>query len=335
MGTDSRVVVPLSLSDLENSWAEIEAVIDETAEIDRWCSGPDWVLPVHAGFGQDTEPLLFKIDTDIGPGYTLLARYHPISGDPMLAGLEPLWGFASPVLGADVAGVTAQLAHHLASDPNWISLALPGMPMPTGPNSFAAKVAGGLASLGPIRAHEGIVRQVANIGDGYEPWFGRRSSRFRQRLRQNQRRADQAGVHIVEVSSDPGLFDRLLAIETSSWKGLDESGITSPEMSTTYRAMLDRLQARLRLRAYVARLDGDDIGYILGGVRNRCYRGLQLSYRDDASELSVGHLLQWHQIRELCRAGEADRYDLGMDLDYKRRWADQAEPSLTLIVERG
>ncbi len=63
MGTDSLVVVSLSLSDLESRWAEIESVIDETAEIDRWCSGPDWVLPVHAGFGQDAEPLLFQIDT--------------------------------------------------------------------------------------------------------------------------------------------------------------------------------------------------------------------------------------------------------------------------------
>ena len=334
MGPDSRTVIPLSMPELETRWAEVEAAVDQTSEIDRWCSGPDWVLSVNAGFGGDAEPLLFRLETETGPGFALLARYRVARGETVLAGLEPLWGFASPVLGANIASVTAKLADRLASEPDWTSLALPGMPMPTGPTSFTTRVAAALSPLGSIRAHEGIVRQVADLGDGYESWFERRSSRFRQRLRQAQRRADELGVSIVDVGSDPEVFDRLLAIEASSWKGTDDSGMTSPEMSVTYRTMVGRLQDRHRLRAFVARLDDDDIGYILGGVRNGHYRGLQLSYRADTAELSVGHLLQWHQIRELTQTEAAVRYDLGMDLDYKRRWADRTEPSLTLIVER-
>jgi CelD/BcsL family acetyltransferase involved in cellulose biosynthesis len=322
------------MPELEHRWAEVEAVVDQTSEIDRWCSGPDWVLSVNAGFGGSAQPLLFQVETGAGTGFALLARYPVAGGSTVLAGLEPLWGFASPVLGADIAVVAARLADRLAAEPGWTSLAVPGMPMPIGPDSFTTRVAAALESLGPIRVHQGIVRQVADLDDGYDAWFGRRSPRFRQRLRQAQRRADELGVGFVDVGSDADVFDRLLAIEASSWKGTDDSGMTSPEMSATYRTMVGRLQDRQRLLAYVARLGDDDIGYILGGIRNGHYRGLQLSYRADTADLSIGHLLQWHQIRDLCRTGAAVRYDLGMDLDYKRRWADRAEPSLTLIVDR-
>jgi CelD/BcsL family acetyltransferase involved in cellulose biosynthesis len=69
-------------------------------------------------------------------------------------------------------------------------------------------------------------------------------------------------------------------------------------------------------------------------VRGRRYRGLQLSYTEDARALSVGNLLQHHQLLELDRLNLADIYDLGMDFDYKRRWADRTETSLALIVDR-
>jgi CelD/BcsL family acetyltransferase involved in cellulose biosynthesis len=326
-------VKPLSTTELEAAWAEIEATVDATAEIDPWCSGPDWVLSVHAGFAPGVQPLALRCDTPSGPGYALLARYPTADGDVVVAGLEPLWGFASPLLGTDIAAVAARLAAHLTQWDDWRILVLAGMPDRVEPGSFTSMVAGELSVLGPVRATTGIVRQVADLSGGHDPWWTRRSGRFRQRLRQATRRAEDAGLCLVDVADDPELFERLLAIEHASWKGQEESGITSPDMSTTYRTMIGRLQRRGRVRAFVARLDGRDVGYIVGGVRHGRYRGLQISYRAEVRHLSVGHLLQWHQIRELCATGEAGVYDLGMDLDYKRRWADRAEGTLTLVVD--
>jgi hypothetical protein len=324
----------LTLAELDIAWQQIEAAVDETCEIDRWCSGPDWVLPVHLGFAPRCELLLLSAASATNPGYALLARYRLADGRAMIAGLEPLWGFAAPVLGSEPEAMGRRLAWRLAALDGWAVLVLAGMPEPKGPTSYTAQLARGLSGLGRVHLGAGITRQVADLGGGYEAWWSRRASRFRRNLRHATRRAEAAGIELVDASAEPAVFDRLLAVEERSWKGKERSGMASPQMRVTYQAMVDRLRARQRLRVHLARLDDRDVGYILGGVRARRYRGLQLSYTTDAAALSVGHLLQHHQIEELCAGSEADAYDLGMDLDYKRRWADRAELSFTLVIER-
>ena len=330
---DGSDVKHLSLAELDRHWPEFESALDRTPEVDRWCSGLDWVLPVHAGFGPGSgaEPLVLGLSD--GAGWALLARYRLGDGRRVIAGLEPLWGFASPLVGPDVERVAERVADVLAGE-RWDQLVLPGMPELVGDASFPMRVAGALARLGPVGMGAGIVRQVANLGGGHDPWWARRSPRFRRNLRQAGRRAEALGLEVEDASGDPDIFERILAVEQRSWKGRDDTGITSPEMLVTYRAMTARLQARGRLRVLVARLDGADVGYIMGGVRAGIYRGLQLSYTSEVAELSVGHLLQHHQLRALCASGEAATYDLGMDLEYKARWADRAVPTFTLVVNR-
>ena len=327
------MVRPLSLAELEHQWSEFESVLAQTPEIDHWCSGLEWVLSVHEGFGAGSQPLVLASDARQRPGYALLARHRLEDGRTMVAGLEPLWGFASPLVGAHVEDLSAQVAAELAGQA-WDHLVLPGMPALTDRGCFTARVAGELSRLGQVGLAGGIVRQVADLGGGYEPWLARRSSRFRRNLQQATRRAQAAGLCIVDVSAEPDVFDRLTAIETRSWKGREDSGITGVEMAATYRPMIGRLQTRGRLRAVVARLGPTDVGYILGGVRAGIYRGLQLSYVESAAELSIGHLLQHHQLQALCAAGEAQLYDLGMDLGYKERWADRPVPTFTLVIDR-
>ncbi len=324
----------LSLAELDARSIEVESVLDVTDEIDRWCSGPDWVLPVHAGFAPDTDTVVLDLSGSHGGGFALLARYRLADGRLMLGGLEPLWGFASPLLGADITAVTDLLADHLA-ETAWDVVVLPGMPLPQSRTAFTPRVVRSLGGLGQIRIGEGITRQVADLTGGYDAWHGRRSRTFRRNLRQATERARREGVTFHDVADDPDVFERILDIERRSWKGVDDSGITSPAMRATYAAMTARLAGRGRLRAHVARCGGVDVGYILGGVRAGRYRGLQLSFVEEAASLSVGHLLQDHQLRLLAVAGEARTYDLGMDLDYKRRWADESVTSFTIVVERG
>ena len=49
------------------------------------------------------------------------------------------------------------------------------------------------------------------------------------------------------------------------------------------------------------------------------------------ADLGLGHLLQIEQIR--APAGEGiPTYDLGMDMEYKRRWADRVDETISVIV---
>ena len=85
--------------------------------------------------------------------------------------------------------------------------------------------------------------------------------------------------------------------------------------------MMPRLMRRRAARLIFATRDGEDLGFIFGGVRGPVYRGLQFSFRDSLSQLGLGNVLQYEAIKDLSEEGIA-RYDLGTDIEYKRRWGE-------------
>ncbi len=336
----------LSFEEFLDLWPEVEAAADATPDIDPWCSGPDWLVPVATGFAPTADRLILA--TADRTGFALLSRYSD-GGPVLLGGLEPLWGFGTPLLGPDPAHLAGSLVPVLAERDDWHVLMLTGMPttiedrgdpdeappleLPPR-DGISMAIAMALSPLGSVHFGSGITRQVADLSDGYDAWLARRTPRFRRNLRQARVKADEAGVELEDGTEDPHLFERLMAVEHRTWKGIEGSGMTSLQMSTTYRLMIDRLRERGRLLAHVARHDGDDVGYILGGLRAGRYRGLQLSYDESVRHLSIGNVLQDHQLRLLDADGLTTTYDLGMDFGYKRRWADHAQTSLNLIVRR-
>jgi CelD/BcsL family acetyltransferase involved in cellulose biosynthesis len=84
-------------------------------------------------------------------------------------------------------------------------------------------------------------------------------------------------------------------------------------------------------RLLFARREGTDLAYILGGVLGYTYRGLQFSFSQDHKRLSLGNLCQYHQIARLCEEG-IDLYDLGVDVEYKRRWGETRRDTVTLVA---
>lgn len=316
-----------SIDELDEDTRRIEALVDITPGIDPWCSGPDWFLPANDAFADGATPLLWS---EAGTGAVLLAKSLSIEGIPIVAGLEPMWGFTSPLLGPNLPDLAEVACEHVAGVDSWQFCILSGLPLS---RELATAMAQPFSALGDVKATYGIVRQIADLGSGYDAWFAARSARFRKLIRQAERQASAAGVRFNDISNDPDAYDRCLAIEAQSWKGLSSDGITSPEMRRFYDVMTARLQRAGRFKATIAQLGDRDIGFIFGGIRNGRYRGLQLSFIEPSRHLSISHLLQHHTIKALVAEG-VHTYDLGMDMDYKRRWADRTEPSMSLIVHR-
>ncbi len=319
-------VQPLDLDQLLASSVDVDNAIDSTPDIDPWCSSVDWTVPVHRAFAPEAEPLILEGAT----GFATLARYQTAEGAELIAGLEPLWGFASPLLGSDHAATAAELATVLVDDRRWSILAIPGLPSV---QTTVMAIARELAVLGDVGLQEGITRQLIDLTEGSNAWLQRRSAKFRRNLRNAQRRGRELGLDFEIIDHAPDLFERIHAIERTSWKGAQGDGITSPEMSMFYRAISQQLQATGRARCVVATVDGTDVGYILGGIRNDRYRGLQLSYAAEAGSLSLGHLLQLHEIHRMS-ASNVTTYDMGMDMEYKQRMADSPMTSVMLVVRR-
>ena len=314
------------LHPLEDERLRIEALVDATPDLDPWCSGPDWTFSTHRGFAPTVAPIVLG---DLDRWGAVLASYRDEEGQSVLGGIEPLWGFSCPLLFPEPAIHAREFAAELGELPGWSRLVVTGL---VAESELYLGTIRALAQLGTVYRADGIERCLADLSDGVDSWFQRRSPRFRQQWRRRLRDAEEAGVVIEPVSSAEGLMDRLLEIERSGWKGLDADGITSPGMEATYRYMIERMGERGRLRASIARRDGEDVGFVLGGVRNNIYRGLQLSYIEPVADLGVGHLLQSHPLRSLDAS--VHTYDMGMDMEYKRRWSDEIRSTVVVIVHR-
>jgi CelD/BcsL family acetyltransferase involved in cellulose biosynthesis len=62
-------------------------------------------------------------------------------------------------------------------------------------------------------------------------------------------------------------------------------------------------------------------------------RGLQFLYDAELARVGLGGVMQLQQIAELCRDGVA-RYDLGTEMDYKRRWAEELMETEMMVLVR-
>ena len=177
----------------------------------------------------------------------------------------------------------------------------------------------------------------ASLEGGLDGFLARRTSKFRNNLRRDQRAVadlDITFTHwdgIMSSEAADALFLRMMEVEARSWKGLQEQGVNEGGMFLFYREMLKMLGPVGQLRAIMACKGGRDVGYIFGAVMGKTYRGLQFSFLDNYSRLGLGNVLQLEMIKRLCLEG-IDRYDLGTEMEYKSRWAEIGFETASIVV---
>lgn len=317
---------------------DIAAVADEfdqavaiTPEIDRFCSSSAWILAAAEALMPPRAPFSFR---GLHGFFAAMRGVHP-AGFPYIEPVELAWGLAAPLIGGDPAALAGEVAAMLAARRDWQLAILAGMTA-DGPQRRALERE--LPARWERRRGTPTIRHVASLEGGVDGFLARRSRDLRKSIRKSLRAATAAGVTFTSVRADSpagaiALYDRIQAIEAASWKARDGVGISTGPMRAFYQLMLPRLCATDQQRTVFAERDGEDIGYILGAVLDREYRGLQFSYDDDHAELGIGSLLQFHQIVALCEEG-VERYDLGTEMDYKRRWAEELMETEMLVIVR-
>jgi len=321
-------VEPIDLAAIADDFDREVAV---TPEIDRFCSSSAWILAAASALMPPRAPASYRG----GAGYFAAMRgVHP-AGFPYIEPVELAWGLASPLVGRDPEPLVEAVVAMLASRRDWQLTILTGLTA-HGPQRRALDRA--LPPRWERRAGTPTVRHVASLDGGVDGFLGRRSRELRKSIRKSLRAAAQAGVEFDPVRGTPpegaaALYRRIQAVEALSWKAREGVGISTGPMRAFYDQMLPRLCARGHQRILFARQADRDIGYILGAVFEGEYRGLQFSYDDDRAELGIGGLLQYHQIVELCAEG-VGRYDLGTEMDYKRRWAEEVMETEMLVLVR-
>jgi len=309
---------------------DFDREVARTPAIDRFCSSTAWVLAAAGALMPPRAAFTFRG----AHGYFAAMRgVHP-AGFPYIEPVELAWGLASPLIGADAAALIGEVVPVLAGRRDWQLAIFSGLTV-AGPQRRALDAT--LPARWERRRGQPTIRHVASLDGGLDGFLGRRSREFRKSLRKAARGARAAGVTFEVVRAGEAdalrLYDRIQAVEASSWKSRDGVGIASGPMRAFYGAMLPRLCALGQQRTIFARLGGRDVGYILGAVMAGEYRGLQFSYDAEVAPLGIGGLLQLEQIGELCASGVA-RYDLGTEMDYKRRWAEDIMETEMLVLVR-
>lgn len=303
-----------------------------TPGIDKFCSSLDWTLPAYEAFSPE-QPLFLKASES---GFVTLSRgFNPRLGR-YLQPLEASWCLASPFVGHDVDGLLRAFSDVLL-EPGvpWDLLYLSGVPPEGALYDSILRAFGRRYRLGI--GHE-TRRFVADIHDGMDAFMARRGSKTRHNLRRITRKAEEAGItyeYIRTVTPEEvdALYARILAVEARSWKGQAGTGILTGGMNQFYSLMLPRLARRGALRVVFARRHDQDVAFIFGGLFGETYRGLQVSFDDTMREWSPGNLMQIAMIERLMEEG-LGRYDLGSELEYKSKWAEQVHVTTTLWVWR-
>lgn len=316
---------------------DIAAVADEfdrevaiTPAIDRFCSASAWILAASAALMPPRVAYTFRGKH----GYFAAMRgVHP-AGFPYVEPVELAWGLASPLIGADADELVGEVVPLLAARRDWQLVILSGITV-NGPQRRALDAT--LPARWERRRGQPTVRHVASLEGGIDGFLSRRSRELRKSIRKSLRAATDAGMTFESVratqSEAAALYDRIQAVEARSWKSQEQVGISMGPMRAFYGAMLPRLCAVGQQRTIFARMGDRDVGYILGAVMGEEYRGLQFSYDADLSQYGIGGLLQYQQVVELCGEGVA-RYDLGTEMDYKRRWAEEIMETEMLVLVR-
>ncbi|HVO30358.1 MAG TPA: GNAT family N-acetyltransferase [bacterium] len=318
----------LSLDQLDAQSAEFDACVAACPEVDLFCTSTDWTIPAARAFGTGAAWIRKSAN-----GYVALMHVDLPNGAFALQPLEAVWGLACPVVGADPDALALDFAGALAESPERSHVLLLCGVVRESPR-FVALVRM-LAPRYELRLGPSTRRYVASLRGGVDGFLSRRTANFRDSVRKARRRARERGVEIVAaqptLAQTAEVYERLLAVERESWKGHEGHGLEASSMVDFYREMVPRLVKRGALRLLFARRDGVDLAYILGGTFGATYRGLQFSFREGLEDLSLGNLLQLAEIERLSAEGIA-LYDLGTDVEYKKRWGEIEHDTVTVIA---
>ena len=327
-------VDPVSIEAFENASDAFDRLVQRTPEIDRFCSASDWIFSARAAWTPQAEPWIRKG----AHGYAAFLRVEDALGLRILHSFDTMWGFSCPLIGSDPARLAEEFARTCAGDEGWNFIVVTGAK----PESeLYHSLVQGFQGFGEgYAAYEcGRMRRwQASLEGGPDGWLGRRSAKFRSSLRAALRKARSERLEIEPAfNPDPEAMDavflRILAVEQASWKGSHGTGLLVRDMESFYRGLTGRVARRGALRVMFLRRGDLDVGYILGGLIGQTYRGFQFSFDKRFGHLSLGNVMQYEKIVQLCEEG-VQVYDLGIDMDYKRRWAETAVDTVSLAIMR-
>ena len=316
-------------SEFEHIQAAWSHAAISTKQADPFCSSPTWQLAFHEAFSPKRRLLV-----ESASGNTICFAEAVLSpSDIYLTPIEAHWLFCCPLLGRHAVDLLARAMEFVAKEyaPHFPKILISGI---RPGSALVGRLIQAFRNDFTIYLHSGGMQCAASLRDGIDGFLSRRSANFRNKLKKACKRATAKGVYFERVLpltpvDASAIYSRMIAVEETSWKGIHSCGMAESPAKEFYAAMIRRLSKSADARVIMARYEGEDIGFISGGMAGKIYRGQQFSYNDAWKDFSIGNIMQFEQLKWLCEE-KAVRYDMGplvgQSMGYKAHWTEKRFP---------
>ena len=191
-----------------------------------------------------------------------------------------------------------------------------------------------------VRVAPHALAPLIDTTGSYDAWLARRSKRIRTLLRRENEAATKIGMRFEKVSRDPtasDLWERMLALEQSGWKGRERSAILDdPAATQFYTALAKRAAAAGALQIGLMWLNERLVAFEFGVVGSGRLFLLKVAYDEEFAHLSLGHVLASWMIRHCFEHPAIHCYDkMGNGMTpapYKLRFADACAPLYRVTI---
>lgn len=162
----------------------------------------------------------------------------------------------------------------------------------------------------------------------------RLSPKFRTNLHRCMRKAGGVELERIAVPSRAAL-DEALAIEAGAWKGAAGTSIVADAPVThLYRALARLLGRRGQASLSFLRVAGRRVAMLISVEDAHTLYALKIGYDPLATALSPGHLLVLQVAADAERRGLETFDFVGHDDEWKRKWTDEAQAHIHVVVYR-
>jgi hypothetical protein len=308
-----------------------------TRQADPFCCSPVWQLSFHEAFSPNRRLLIRESANNV------IAFAEKVFSPELifLTPIEPNWFFGNPLLGRGSVELFSDTLGDIENEyvSTFPKIVISGI-RPNG--SLFQSLKEKLGSRFQFNRRSSGIQCSASLEGGLDGFLSRRSGNFRRKHKKLCNRLQRNGIsferHAPGSSAEAkGVFARMLSVELSSWKGIGQCGMAEPPTKKFYDVLMNRLAASNDARVIFAQHEGEDIGFIFGGMAAVTYRGQQFSFDEQWRSQSIGNALQIEQVAWLAEE-RAHRYDMGPltgpSMAYKSHWTERNHKIETWVLTK-
>lgn len=178
---------------------------------------------------------------------------------------------------------------------------------------------------------------VVILPETYSEYLASRSSKFRNNLKNANKRLEMEGPVSVEILSPYNQADRALTlcaeVARNSWQFKAGKSHFNETNSASFYENLTKTCRESSGEEFVVLLSGrKPVAFMLGCRRGRSYHLVDTAYDEDFRSVSVGRVLFCRTIERLIESGEVDRFSLEGDGEYKDYYANETETAHLVTI---